>query len=205
MYEKYREDLPEFIRGRLDSGRAAEILRAAEQDSELREAIEQERTLERWLEYYEVPELGEGFERRFWNRFHDEKVASSTGRGAWMFKLIGPLAAGVLIAVGIILFVGNDEQPIDNGGSTAEVNDDAGVEDAGEEPVIEIEWDDSEFTYIAGGETPVEQRGGLDLETLELLKVLDDPAFLPLDELDRPDDMAVIDELELLTKLAEDE
>lgn len=191
--EDYREDLPELIRGRLDPGRAAEILRAAEHDAELREAIEQERTLERWLEYYEVPEIDAGFERRFWNRFHEEK----TGRSAsWLFKLVGPLAAGVLIAVGIILFVNNDDAPIDNTPKTAEnqtPEDDGGV--------IELEF--SEAEYVVGVETDEPRK--LDLETLELLKALDDPAFLALDNLERPDDMAVIDDLELLTKLAEDE
>lgn len=199
MSEKYHEDLPELIRGRLDAGRAGEILRAAEQDSELRAAIEQERSLERWLEYYEVPAPGEGFEGRFWRRFHNEKMDESTGRAAWLFKLIGPLAAGVLIAVGIILFVNRDEpvQPAEN--TTAEQPTE--IEEA---PVLEVEWDDSEFEYIAGGEQP-DTHGRLDLETLELLKALDDPAFLALDDLARPDDMAVINELELLAQLAEDE
>lgn len=195
--EDYREDLPELIRGRLDPGRAGEILRAAEHDSELREAIEQERTLERWLEYYEVPEIDAGFERRFWNRFHEEK----TGRSAsWLFKLVGPLAAGVLIAVGIILFVNNDDAPANTPTTAVQPVE---SDDPVEESVIEVQWDDSEFEYIAVGETPTRER--LDLETLELLKTLDDPAFLALDNLERPDDMAVIDDLELLTKLAEDE
>ena len=195
MIEKYREDLPELIRGRLDPARAGEILHAAEHDAELRAAIEQERSLERWLEYYEVPEPAAGFERRFWNRFHEEKVAP--GRAGWLFKLVGPLAAGVLIAVGVILFVNEDDPPV-NEPTTAENP----VET--ETPVIEVEWDDSEFEYIAGGEPPLTS-DRLDLETLEMLKALDDPAFLALDNLERPDDMAVIDELELIAELSEDE
>lgn len=202
--DEYREDLPELIRGRLDSARAAEILRAAESDAELREAIEQERTLERWLEYYEVPELDAGFERRFWNRFHEDKVAGS--RGAWMFKLIGPLAAGVLIAIGIIIFMNNDETSVQpEEPTTAEANKPGGPE--GNEDGGEVELDLEAFNegeYVVGVDTALD-RSKLDLDTLELLKALDDPAFLALDNLERPEDMAVIDELELLSKLAEDE
>jgi hypothetical protein len=202
--EKYRDDLPELIRGRLDPDRAGEILRAAGQDAELREAIESERSLERWLEYYEVPEPAAGFERRFWARFHEERVAG--GRSGWLLKLAGPLAAGVLIALGVILFVNTGDDPGNGGGTTADTRD-AGGETGGvsdDVSEIEIDWDDTEFEYIAGGR-PDGAAERLDLRTLELLKALDDPAFLALDDLQRPDDMLVIDELDLIAQLAEDE
>jgi len=197
-YEQFRDDIPEFVRGHLDVVRAAELLKAAEQDEVLRAAIEQERSLERWLDFYEVPEPAAGFENRFWRRFHDEHTIA--GRGSlWLVKLIGPIAAAVLIAIGVIVFVNNDEEaPQDK---TAEV-------EAPQDTPAEVSWDDSEFDYIAGGPTLVEDvmRGDkLDAEALATMKTLDNAAFLALDDLDRPEDLAVMDDLELLTQIAEGE
>lgn len=201
MYEKYRDDLADFVRGRLDQDRAAEILQAAQVDAQLREAIEAERSLDRWLEYYEVPELSEGFEGRFWRRFHGEKIDSATRSGAWLFKLVGPLAAGVLIAIGIILFVNNGDAP-GNDTTTADTQD--GAEDAGlDTPVLETDWTDEEITYITGGTDEPLRIEKLNADDLELLKLLDDAAFLPLDELDRPEDLLIADDLDTLGKLAE--
>ncbi|MCB9933928.1 MAG: hypothetical protein H6841_10955 [Planctomycetes bacterium] len=202
-YETYREDLPELIRGRLVPARAAEILEAAKHDETLRNALEQERSLERWLDYYEVAEPAQGFEGRFWRRFHEEQLADAASRrSAWLLKLVGPLAAAVLIAIGVIAFVdnGDDEQ----GGGT-----DTAQSDGGEKaPAPEVTWDEDEFDYITGVTEPlVEPRRAdkLSAEDLELMKALDNAAFLPLDDLDRPEDLAVIDDLDLLTKLAEED
>ena len=194
-YEIFRDDLPEFIRGKLDVARASELLKAAEDDEVLRAAIESERSLERWLDYYEVPEPA-GLESRFWRRFHDEKLVGGK-RSLWLLKLAGPLAAAVLIAIGVILFIDNDEP------TTPEVTPIAETEDA---PALEVTWEDDEFDYITGGPTEPEGRGDkLDAEALATMRTLDNPAFIALDDLDRAEDLAVIDDLELLTQLAEDE
>jgi hypothetical protein len=202
-YEKYREDLPELIRGRLDPGLAGEILAAAQEDETLRNAIEQERTLERWLEYYEVPEPSEGFQSRFWRRFGQERVVDARG-AVWLMRLVGPLAAAILIAVGVIAFINTGDDP-------APIDDTASTEDAGEEPELEVTWPEDEFDHIISGTVPSDTEGEtsrrktLSAEDLELMKALDNSAFLPLDDLDRPEDMTVIDDLDLLTKLAEGE
>ncbi|MCA8937388.1 MAG: hypothetical protein KDB68_14410 [Planctomycetes bacterium] len=199
MLEKYRDDLTDFVRGRLDQARAAEILQAAQQDETLKAAIESERSLDRWLEYYELPELSDGFEGRFWRRFHAEKLDEATTRSTWMFKLIGPLAAGVLIAIGVVLFVNNDDAPVTDP-TTAETQE---TEDNA--PVIETDWTDEEIQYITGGTEEDTKLDRLGVEELELLKALDDAAFLPLDELERPEDLLLADDLDTINKLAEDD
>jgi hypothetical protein len=198
-YETFREDLPDFIRGRLEFERASELLKAAEHDEVLRAAIEQERSLERWLDYYEAPELSDGFEGRFWRKFQEERVVA--GRSSlWLVRLIGPIAAAVLIAVGVIVFINNEEDPQTPVVKTAEVLET-------EDPSMEVTWGESEFDYIAGAPNAVEDvvRGEkLDATALATMKTLDNAAFLALDDLDRPEDLAVVDDLELLTELAED-
>lgn len=193
-YEKYREDIPEFIRGRLDTVRAAELLKAAEDDEVLRAAIEQERTLERWLDYYEVAEPA-GLEARFWSRFHEEKVVGGK-RSLWLLKLAGPLAAAVLIAVGVILFVNDEETATLDPTPVAEVD----------ETSLEVTWDDVEFDVLSGVPTAPDGRGDvLDAEALATMRALDNSAFLPLDDLAQPEDLAVIEDFELLTQIAEEE
>lgn len=200
MLEKYRDDLTDFVRGRLDQARAAEILQAAQQDENLKAAIESERSLDRWLEYYELPELSDGFEGRFWRRFHAEKLDEATTRSTWMFKLIGPLAAGVLIAIAIIIFGQYDYDLDGHQNTTAETQE---AEDNA--PVIETDWTDEEIQYITGSSTDEAKLDRLGIEELELLKTLDDAAFLPLDELERPEDLLLADDLSTIDKLAEDD
>jgi hypothetical protein len=201
-YETYRDDLPELIRGRLDPARAAEILEAAKHDQTLRNALEQERSLERWLDYYEVAEPAQGFEGRFWRRFHEEQLADTVRRrSSWLLKLVGPLAAAVLIAIGVIAFVDNGEDIPEPAPITAGVEDPKPAE-------VEVSWDDDEITYITGVAEPItdpRRADKLSAEDLELMKALDNAAFLPLDDLERPEDLAVIDDLELLIQLTEDE
>jgi hypothetical protein len=200
VYEKYREDLSDFIRGRLDVARAQEILKAAEDDEVLRAAIESERSLERWLDYYEVPEV-EGLEGRFWQRFHEEKLIGGK-RSLWLMKLVGPLAAAVLIAIGVIVFVNNGDEGADPADNTPVADTET------EAPALDVTFEDSEWDYLVGAPAPVGEnvRGDkLDAEALATLRTLDNPAFVALDDLSQPEDLAVIDDLDLLTQLAEDE
>lgn len=199
-YRKYKEDLPEFIRGRLDRDFAHEIAQAAETDTELREAIEEERALDRILALYEVPEPAEGFERRFWERFHESRtIGEHSGGAGWLLKLAGPVAACVLIAIGVILFVKDDGQtPVNDTEKTAQTGPGDDAEDA---PAVT--WDESEFDYLAGDAVSADTTRDIDTATLEELKALDDARFSPLDNMERPEDLLVIDELDLLNEIAE--
>jgi hypothetical protein len=194
-YETFREDIPEFIRGRLNAERAAALLKAAEDDEVLRAAIESERSLERWLDYYEVAEPA-GLEGRFWRRFHEEKVVAGR-RSLWLLKLAGPLAAAVLIAVGVILFINDEETPPpDPNPITVGNTDDS----------LEVTWDDVEFDILSGVPTEPDARGDkLDAEALATMRALDNPAFLALDDLAQPEDLAVIEDFDVLKQIAEEE
>lgn len=189
--DEYRQDLPEFISGRLDAKRAGEIAQLAETDAELRQAIESERALDSVLELYEVDGPGNGFEDRFWREFHESRTLG--GGAGWLLKLAGPLAACVLLAIGAFLFMNLDSE--ETGAPLADSQDNAPA------PVVEVTWEESEFDYL-GGDAPDTQRR-LDAETLSELKTLDDANFSPLDDMENPEDLLVIDNLELLNELAE--
>lgn len=199
--EQYREELPLLVRGALPDTRAREILAAAETDAALRRAIAEERALERVLDDYEVPELSAGFEARFWKRFHTGKALgdeSVGGRNSRLLRLVGPLAAGLLIAAGLLLFyrgepAGPGPVPVAEGGNAPSAN-------TAPEVASQAVEDLDEMDYLAGGlDLPERADKKLDLETLELMKRLDDKAFLDLDHIEHPDDIALVNELELLS------
>lgn len=183
----YYDDLPLLARGKLPPARAAEILRAAESDAALRAAIDSERALEEVLALYEVPEPAATLEGRFWRRFHG--VDQAAGRGAWIFKLAGPLAAGVLITIGIIMFFRSDDAPVQP----------PVAEQAEEIPDDEIDWTTVE-TYAAG-ETAAPEPRKLSAEDLALMKQLDSEKFLALDRIGQAEDLNLAEDLELLKAL----
>ncbi|MBX3473137.1 MAG: hypothetical protein KF754_02000 [Planctomycetes bacterium] len=195
----FADDIPELVRGRLDPARANEILRAAETDEHLRRQIGSERELERLLDLYETPEPSAALEGAFWRRFHEAKVLGdesvASRRTAWLLKLVGPLAAGVLIAVGIVAFYNPDPAPIDPPRTAEERKDTPRypVVDEGDE-----DWDD--LGYLADTPERLDPRKGekLGLGDLELLKKLDAEGFLALDRIQQPEDLALVDDLELL-------
>lgn len=198
-YEQYHEDIPQLVRGSLDPQRAAEILRAAQSNEALRHAIARERSLESLLDLYDVPEPSAGLEGAFWRRFHESRVMDDVSVGgrrtAWMLKLVGPLAAGVLIAVGIVTLYNRD------GDTDLQPNP---PQRAAQEPAnntIVVEDDDwDELAYFAGvSERPEPKR--LDADALETMKQLDHPAFLILDDLAQPEDLGLVDNLEVLQAL----
>jgi hypothetical protein len=196
QYEQFQEDIPAFVRGTLDAARAQELIAAAEQDDRLRTAIEQERTLEGWLAFYEVPEPSSGLSARFWKRFHHEQAFGEEGgrRSGLLLKLAGPLAAAVLIATGLVLFFKGDD-PV----APADTKPDI-VAETPDEP------DDDflvQFVWEPDAEPETEERPTL--EELRLLKQLADPAYADLDKVPHPEDLLLIQDKELLTQLAEQE
>lgn len=192
----FNDDIPAFVRGALEPSRAQALLDAAQHDANLRRAIEQERTLEQWLEFYSVPEISPGFQGRFWKTFHQEKLyGESAGRGGLLLKLIGPVAALLLVGVGIFMFLRDTDPPASQPVDVAE--------DVTEDPNDEIEF--NEFEYLVAPDESDEKpaRGGeLSVEELRLLKQLSDPAFSDLDRVGTPEDLDLIQERELLEKLA---
>jgi hypothetical protein len=196
QYEQFQEDIPAFVRGTLDNARAQELMAAAEQDDRLRNAIEQERTLEGWLEFYEVPEPSSGLSARFWKRFHNEQAfgTESGGRSGLLLKLAGPLAAAVLIATGLVLFFKGDDPanpPNPKPDVVAETADD--------------EEDDFLVQFMSEPDAEPETEERPTLEELRLLKQLADPAYADLDKVPHPEDLLLIQDKELLTQLAEEE
>ncbi len=195
LYEQFQEDIPAFVRGTLDTARAQELITAAEQDDRLRNAIEHERTLERWLEFYEVPEPSSGLSARFWKRFHNERAfgSESGGRSGLLLKLAGPLAAAVLIATGLVLFFKGDDPanpPTPKPDAVADTTD---------------EEDDFLVQFMSEPDAEPETEERPTLEELRLLKQLADPAYAELDKVPHPEDLLLIEDKELLTKLAEEE
>lgn len=204
--EKYRDNLPGYVRGRLtgpdasaeDRALAAEIEAAAATDPELQTAIREETRLDEWLDAYKTPEISAEFERRFWHRFHHGKLTGETGGfGARMLRLTGPIAAAALIAVALVMFW--------NGESVSPLNVTIGgtpVIDAGsDDPDLDDDEDWSPYYGVGDANDRLLHR--LDLQSLRTLKQLDNEAFLPLDNLGHPDDLRLVDDLDTLKAVDE--
>jgi len=198
--KNFADDIPELVRGRLNPARAGEILRAAESDQELRRAIGSERQLERLLEAYEVPEPSAALQGAFWRRFHEAKVVGDESVGsrrtAWLLKLVGPLAAGVLIAIGIVAFYNPGNSPLDPGKTAEDNKPPANAPAVVDEP--DEDWDDLGYLVDAPERLEPGKNERLSLSDLELLKKLDADAFLALDRIQQPEDIALVDDLDLL-------
>jgi hypothetical protein len=201
-WEHFREDLPDFARGRLDARRAAEIEQAARTDASLRRAIEQERQLDAWLEHLEVPDPEPGMEERFWRRFQAEKVH---GTRRWLWRAAGALAAGLVLATAALLVVSHDPRPSDPTDATARdgVAEPAAQDAQDMEDAVLFEW--NELDYLTEGSVPrwMTQRR-LDADTLRLLKLLDnDEAFGGLDDIRHGEEVLLGADLALLRALAD--
>ncbi len=186
LYDEFKDDLPAFARGTLDTGRTRALLEAAKQDTQLQRAIEQERALERWLEAYEVPGPAADLPARFWRRFHQGRVQS----GGRLLRLIAPAAAAILVAAGLWLFIQEDDSPA-----------------PADTPVVaEVEDDAVFFEYLADPDSGADQSDQPTPqpteEELALLKLLSDPAFAELDKVPHPDDLLLVQDHELVTELA---
>lgn len=207
--EKYRDDLPGYVRGRLtgphasaeDRALASEIEAAAATDPELQSAIREETRLDEWLEAYKTPEVSAAFERRFWHRFHHGKLTGETGGiGARVLRLAGPIAAAALVAVALVMFW--------NGGAVSPLHVTIGgtpVSDAGSDDDLADDLDDDEdwSPYYGVGDADDRLVSRLDGQSLRLLKKLDNEAFLPLDNLGHPDDLRLVDDLDTLKAVDE--
>lgn len=188
----FLEDVAEFAAGRLSEERGAALLAAARRDPVIMQAVRQEKALESLLDLYEFPELPEGLEKRFWQRFHGEQVEieSLGGRGRLWLKIVGPVAAAVIVALGVIYFTPPSETPppVDSAHVDVIEPDELSVD----EPYIPMVAAELDVT-----ERPEELKG----ETLKQLKLMDDMRLVALDELQEAEDARLMDDLDTLNQL----
>lgn len=182
------EEVADYARGKLEPDRARALEEAARDNADLRQAIEQERALDRLLEFCEVEGPSEGFRERFWKDFHEGRSYGQSGR---MLRWAGPLAAAALIAAGIFLFFDGSNTPLEPP-QTAEIQT---------EDVVEF----NEYRYLADPGLELEDAPALNEADLSLLSLLDDAAFAELDEVRHPDDLALARDHDLLLELAEED
>lgn len=191
--DSYYDDIPELVQGRLAPARAAEILRAAQTDEALRRTIDAERALESVLEMYESPQPSAALQGSFWRRFHEGR-AEGGRRAAWALKLVGPLAAGVLILIGVVAFFRDSTDPVPPPVDSAQNSNPGDAADA----------DLDELAYLGDVEPRQEIPAlpkGPDLDALETMQKLNSEAFLPLDGIGTPENVPLVDNLELLKAL----
>lgn len=196
--EKLFEDIPLLTRGLLTSERAQALRDAAETDPELQRAIEQDQHLEQWLGDYDTPEPVDGYKLRFWQRFHEERVSGASA-GKWMLRLVAPAVAALVVGLGIFIFMGPDDTPNANVPQTAtDKSDDLlpGIPEVGAEPQVDWEYLTDEIPH---------ERGDLSPEDWELLRELDKSGYSDLDTIRQPEDLRLVDDLELLKNISEQE
>ena len=102
--QAFLEDVAAFAAGELSEERGAALLAAARQDAVIMQALRSEEALDKLLELYEFPEMPEGLEKRFWQRFQREKFEDeplAAGR-AWWVRIAVPIAAAIVLAIGLV-------------------------------------------------------------------------------------------------------
>ncbi|CAG0956173.1 hypothetical protein PLCT2_00480 [Planctomycetaceae bacterium] len=188
--QAFLEDVAAFAAGELSEERGAALLAAARQDAVIMQALRSEEALDKLLELYEFPEMPEGLEKRFWQRFQHEKIEDeplAAGR-AWWVRIAVPIAAAIVLAIGLVYL------PPWNQSNTPE-------EIGGNPPKIEAPEEEQEEDFVLPllsveetGEKPKE----LKAEELKLLKAMDDARLQPLGDLQDPEDARLIDTLDTL-------
>lgn len=191
--QAFLEDVAAFAAGELSEERAAALMAAARADAEIMQALRAEEALDKLLELYEYPELPEGIEGRFWQRFQQEKLEgeSLTSGRVWWLKIAAPVAAAILLALGLIYLPpsSTDPEPDKIGGNPPAVDK--------SEP---LEEEDYVLPFVAAEETGEKPRD-FKPEELKLLKAMDDARLQPLGDLQDPEDARLVDILETLETL----
>ena len=191
--DDFHDDLAALIAGELPQTRVREILARAESDPVLARALAQEKSLDRLLNFYEVPEPSAALRKQFWTRFHSEKLLGQSGmvessRGRLWLKLAGPIAAALVITLGLIFWPnGRGQGP--------------GLPD--NTPVAENTDDGDDLIEVMYGSAPEDTSPNA--EQLRHLKLLDDARLAALDAIQQPDDLKLIDQFDLLSELDDEE
>lgn len=197
--KRFQEELPAFVRGQLSPAREQEIRTAAETDPQLAKAIHEEIQLESFLGSLRVPEISSDFRQQFWKRFYTENA-----RAPWL-RLAGPIAAVLVLSLGVYLFVYGNEDPKPETpiADTKEPEKEPAkksekeVTPASSTEVVE----EIDFSFIS--DRPDDQRRKFSLEELEFLKQLNSSEFVHLDKIMNSEDMALITDLSLLLEIDE--
>lgn len=192
--QAFLDDIAEFAAGRLSEERAAALLAAARRDPLIMEALRREEALDALLELYEFPELPQGIEGRFWTRFQQEKLEQeglAGGRGRFWLRVLGPVAAAVIIALGVFYFTPPSPQAPNTPGS-----EQAQIPDEGEMPEL-----DPLMGLVVVEPEAVPRVEDLKPEQLKLLKIMDDPRLEALGRLEDADDARLLEDFEMLSEL----
>lgn len=191
----FRADLAALVAGELPQSRVREVLAAIERDPALAGELAEEKALDRLLNFYEIPEPSAEFRKRFWTRFHNEKLLGSSGMlgsgvgrssRLWL-KLVGPIAAALVLTLGLIFWPREPQTPAKDG--TALERDSGGVTP-----------EDEEVAKIVFNKQP-EEVSAAGADFLRRLKMMDDPRLAVLDGLQQAEDIKLAEQLDLLTDL----
>jgi hypothetical protein len=188
--QAFLEDVAAFAAGELPEERAAALMAAARSDASIMQALRGEEALDKLLELYEFPALPDGIEKRFWQRFQQEKLEGEvlTSGRSWWLKIAAPIAAAILLTVGLIYLPPNTQsntpETVGENPPKVEAPDDEQEEDL-VLPLLSVE---------ETGEKPRE----LKAEELKLLKAMDDARLQALGDLQDPEDARLIDTLDTL-------
>jgi anti-sigma-K factor RskA len=192
--QAFLEDVAAFAAGELSEERAAALMAAARVDATVMQALRGEEALDKLLELYEFPEMPVGIEKRFWERFQQEKIEGesiASGR-TWWLKIATPIAAAILLALGLIYLPPTTETPDPGKVSGNPPGVEKNVETAEEEDYV--------LPFVAAEENSEKPRE-LKAEELKLLKAMDDARLQPLGDLQDPEDARLVDILDTLETL----
>lgn len=190
LTEAQRQDIADLALGKLSEERATALLAAARQDPNLMRALREEEALEKLLDLYEFPEIPKGLEKRFWERFQQEKLEGETlGSGrTWWLRIAAPVAAAILLAIGLIYLPPDTptNDPVKVGGNPPV------------ETPVEPEAEEDLVLPLLGADEPSDKPRELKPEELKLLKAMDDARLQALGDLQDPEDVRLVDTLETL-------
>lgn len=187
--QAFLDDVAAFAAGELSEERGAALLAAARQDAVIMQALRSEEALDKLLDLYEFPEIPQGLEARFWQRFQRERIEGEVGASrAWWVRIALPVAAAIVIAIGLVYLPpwreGNTPQEI--GGNPPKV--DAPDEDFDDDYVLPL------ISVEESGDKPRD----LKADELKLLKAMDDARLQALGDLQDAEDARLIDTLDTL-------
>ncbi|MEE9312213.1 MAG: hypothetical protein V3V10_07335 [Planctomycetota bacterium] len=194
--KRFQEDLPAFVRGQLSPALEQEIRSAAETDPQLAKAIREEIQLDSFLGSLMVPEISSDFRQRFWKRFYTDNA-----RMPWL-RLAGPIAAVLVLSLGVYLFVYGNEDP-KPATPIADIKEPTPEDKTPNAKEVTPAVEEIDFSFIS--DQPDDNKRKFSLEELELLKQLNSSEFVHLDKVENSGDIALVGNLSLLLEIDEED